>query len=401
MVAADPELARRVALREASALMGAALVYSGQLSRSRIRGIARRSARLALVRKLRVETEAWEALEFEGTEHLDRALAAERGVIVAPIHLGPYRLIGPALAQAGYDVTWLADAVSSRFFADELTNGRLRGYADACAATIGTPGADTLRRRIHPVDSTELTALWQLRRGLANGHIAVMFPDGNSAMDQRPTDDHCLRVPFLGATIAVRAGIAALAGVARCPVVPAVALARGRRPPVLRFEAPLLRLEGEPKADFRLRVMTALFAHLAGHVRDAPHRWEEWMHLRRWILRSPGPPPAPRPISRRSVNLDRRLRLGRDGLWVIDLEGTPRVMDLESYNSLGTSPMLVSLIRAAERGDTLRSWLVSCPVPADARTQLNDALARGLLGLGASRSTKATGPGSPSPRRGA
>lgn len=385
-IAADRDLAAWVRRREEGALLGAASLLGGRLSRGRIRRVARRAARLLPIEKIRMESEVWEAFEIEGREHLDAAIAEGRGVVVAPVHAGPYRFIAPMLVQLGYRVLELADPLSVRHFADELQGGGLRHYVEACARDLGTTSADQLGASLRLTDSSEPAALWRLRLGLAEGAVALMFPDGNLGMEDRPPDRHCLRVPFFGQTIAVRAGIGALAGVADCAVVPAVARSRGRRPPVLRFEPAIERRRAdEARAEHRQRVMATLFAHVEREVVRSPQRWEEWPHVHRWLVRESAPMPAPvRSHDEAAADLeqgDASLVLRRESLWIMQLRDRPHVVDLATWNSLGAGDALVSLVAAAEAGQTVSAWRAACSHPDAAREAWFALAGRGWVAL--------------------
>lgn len=62
---------------------------------------------------------------IEGREHLDEALALERGVIAVTAHLGPYELGGAWLAHRGYPVHAMVEAL------DPETNAALALYREA------------------------------------------------------------------------------------------------------------------------------------------------------------------------------------------------------------------------------------------------------------------------------
>ncbi|MGQ0722823.1 MAG: lysophospholipid acyltransferase family protein [Candidatus Eiseniibacteriota bacterium] len=86
-------------------------------------------------------------VSFEGLEHLDRALARGRGVVILSAHLGNWEVLAAALAARGYPMTIIA----RRIF-DERSDRLLNRWRRACGIRVVTrqeglyPAVRALRR---------------------------------------------------------------------------------------------------------------------------------------------------------------------------------------------------------------------------------------------------------------
>lgn len=363
---------------EQKSLMGVATALSGELPRRAIRRIARHAS----VRYLMHYREMHGGIEGVRLVGIDRLEAVAReGAIVAPFHVGPFRLAAPALIARGHRVALVVTEGGLPRLAEDVPSR----FAD----TLGLEPA-AVRARYESIDSTSPAALWKARGALVDRRLVVVYPDGNTGVDQRGPDASCHPIDFLGRRVAVRTGVAALALATGRPIVPVVGRERLGAEPELRFEAPIVRAPGEPRDAFRARAMQTLFATLEGEVAGAPDRWEQWASLWQWADRTP------RPVDERAepavVDLDaaraRRLRLENPFLWPIEIRGTPFVVDLRTWNSLGAAPALVALVEAAAAGVTVGAWLGALPAagagdpsPAQGAALLARAMRLGAVAL--------------------
>jgi lauroyl/myristoyl acyltransferase len=352
------------------------MALSGELPRRAIRRIARHAA----VRHFLHIHELYagvEGLKLVGLEHLERAIVDGGGAIVAPFHFGGFRLTAPALLARGHCVALLATKGGS----DPLT----RDVPLAFAGKYGQPlDADGVAERYLPIDSTSPTSLWTACCAVRAGRIVVLYPDGNTGVDERTPDASCHTLSFLGRRIAVRTGVAALAMATGRPVVPAIGREGLGMAPELCFEEPILRDDGEPRHAFRARVIDTLFRRLEVEVRRAPDRWEQWPFAWQWTDRTPLP--VEKRVEPASIDVhalaSRRLRLANPYLWPLDLSGRTFVIDLSTWNSLGSAPMLVALVEAAAQDATVGGWLRTVPQDADAAAMLGEMMRMGAVEVG-------------------
>ncbi len=367
--------AEMFARRQAAALTGAAIGLQGRATRAEIRRVARRSSRLVLYYdRLWSESETWEPFVIAGREHLDAALARGRGVIFVPSHFGRYRWVPLTLLELRLPVTLLVD---------ERNHDLIEADVDA--------RIDAMHHHLRPdifatVESGDPSALWQLARALKGGSVTVMFADGNSGIDGQASPRGAQVIPFLGQSIYALPGIGALAATTDAPVVPIFCHERRDGRPILRFDPPILRAEGERRSVYRERVMLELFATLEREILAQPWLWEEWWILPRWLAADPiFPEVQPPPPRRFSVTLPglvgRRLCLPRDDIWALRGASGPEIWSLASGEVLRDEAELAELLRAAEDGAPAGAWLRERPALEPARRTLEGALDSGLVAL--------------------
>jgi lauroyl/myristoyl acyltransferase len=357
--------------REQKSLMGAAMVLSGELPRRAIRRIARHAA----VRFLLHYREMYAGLEDVRLVGIDRFEAvAAAGAIVAPFHIGPFRLTAPALLARGHRVALVATEGGTPRLNEDVPSRFAATFAlDAAAA----------RDRYEAIDSTSPASLWKARTALREGRSVIVYPDGNTGIDERLPDASCLPLDFLGRRVAVRTGVAALALATERPIVPVVGRESLGAAPELRFEEPIVRAPGEARDAFRARAMKTLFAMLEREIAEAPDRWEQWAFLWHWADRTPLPieeRAEPARVDPQALG-PRRLRLENPFLWPIDLRGTPYVIDMRSWNSLGASPALVALVEAAAAEVTVEAWMRALPPGAPVADLLARAIRLGAVAV--------------------
>jgi KDO2-lipid IV(A) lauroyltransferase len=186
-----------------------------------------------------------------GLEHLDRAIAAGRKVIIFGGHLGNWEIAALAAGQYGIDVAQIYRAANNRLV-DRMI-ARFRGTASEFI-----PKGRVASRR----------ALAALRRG---AHLTLL-------VDQKL--NHGIAVPFFGRAAMTAPALALLALHFDCAVLPAR---------VERLEGAHFRLtihpplevpkSGERAADIAA-LMQAVNQTLERWIRDRPEQWF-WLH-RRW-----------------------------------------------------------------------------------------------------------------------
>ena len=189
-------------------------------------------------------------VETSGIEHLDRAIAAGRRVIIFGGHLGNWEIAARAAGQYGIDVAQIYRAANNPLVDRLIT--RFRGTG----SELIPKGAIASRR-----------ALAALRRG---GHLTLL-------VDQKLNDG--IAVPFFGRPAMTAPALALLALHFNCAVLPArVERLRGAHFR-LTIDPPLpLPSSGERAADVAA-LMEAVNRTLEGWIRERPEQWF-WLHSR-------------------------------------------------------------------------------------------------------------------------
>jgi Kdo2-lipid IVA lauroyltransferase/acyltransferase len=192
----------------------------------------------------------WGRVETSGIEHLDRAIAARRPVIIFGGHLGNWEIAARAAGQYGIDVAQIYRAANNALV-DRMI-ARFRG----AGSEFIPKGAIASRR-----------ALAALRRG---AHLTLL-------VDQKLNDG--IQVPFFGRPAMTAPALALLALHFDCAVLPArVERLRGAHFR-LTIHPPLqLPKSGERAADVAA-LMAEVNRTLEGWIRESPEQWF-WLHSR-------------------------------------------------------------------------------------------------------------------------
>jgi KDO2-lipid IV(A) lauroyltransferase len=194
----------------------------------------------------------------EGREHLDAALALNRGVIVVTAHLGPYELGGAWLAHAGYPCSAMTEVL------DPETNAALALYRQATGMQL-IPRSAGMR---------------PLLRLLRARQIVILVADrvvGEGAEG--------LAVPFGAGWRAVPTGPAALSLATGAPIVVGVithAPHAGARYLVQLQEAVLPVDTGDARGD-RDTITRVIGQALSTAVQSTPDQW--FVFQPEWITR--------------------------------------------------------------------------------------------------------------------
>jgi Kdo2-lipid IVA lauroyltransferase/acyltransferase len=190
-------------------------------------------------------------VEVRGLENLDRALAADRRVIMFSGHIGNWEIAALAGGQYGLDIAQIYRAANNPLV-DRLL-ARLRGDL----GELIPKGAVASRR-----------AVAALRRG---GHLSLLA-------DQKLNDG--IAVPFFGRPVMTAPALAILALRFDCDVLPVrVERLRGTHFRLTVYPKLLLPDSGDRDAD-TLALMTDVNRTLEEWIRERPEQWF-WLH-RRW-----------------------------------------------------------------------------------------------------------------------
>lgn len=198
---------------------------------------------------------------LEGREHLQAALAAGRGAIVASGHLGNWELGGAMLVAADFPVT---------FVVQRMRNLRVDARADAVRRGAG-------------IDTVERGALRGLHRALAANRLVFMMCD----QDARQRG---VFVPFFGVPASTPTGAARLAFRLGVPMLPAFTHRREVGVHHMHVHPPLVPPAGAGEDDAVVAMMAAFNRSLEQAVRATPEQY--WWAHRRWKT---SPHPSGRP----------------------------------------------------------------------------------------------------------
>ncbi len=213
-----------------------------------------------------------ELVALEGEEHLRRAVAKGRGVILLTAHYGNWELVGAKLAASGFPLNVLA-----REQRDGSTTSLVNGIREqAGMRVLGTRDNETSR------------VLGCLRRG----EIVGFLVDQNAGRDG-------MFVDFFGRLASTHAGAAFFALRAGAAVVPVFGLRGAGNTHIARLlpEVEIIR-SGNLRED--MKTNTAAFTHLLEEqIRACPEMWF-WLHDR-WKARPPQEKRGPRQAGNESV----------------------------------------------------------------------------------------------------
>ena len=221
-----------------------------QILRAMWDNLGRVAAEYPHLRKIRVFAPDGR-VETHGFEHMDRAVAAGRRMIIFSGHLANWEIGALAAAQYGISVVQIYRAANNPLV-DRMVLG-FRGEPAGFAAK-GSQGA----RR----------AVAALRGGM---HLSLLA-------DQKLNDG--IAVPFFGRPAMTAPALAALAMRFDCDVLPArVERLAGARFRLTVFPPLSIPRSGDPKADIA-QLMATVNATLEAWIRERPAEWL-WLH-RRW-----------------------------------------------------------------------------------------------------------------------
>jgi KDO2-lipid IV(A) lauroyltransferase len=189
-------------------------------------------------------------VETRGIEHLDRALAAGRRVILFGGHIGNWEIAGLAAAQYGLDIAQIYRAPNNPLI-DRIV-ARLRGGGSELI-----PKGTIASRR----------AVAALRR---SGHVSLLA-------DQKLNEG--IAVPFFGRPAMTAPALALLALRFGCAILPArVERLRGARFRLTLYPPLDMPRSGDRDGDV-MTIMTAVNATLEAWISERPEQWF-WVHSR-------------------------------------------------------------------------------------------------------------------------
>jgi hypothetical protein len=139
------------------------------------------------------------------------------------------------------------------------------------------------------------SAITDLAKALRRGGVGLIFADGNNGIDGPWGNEGRVDVKFFGSPASVKTGIAKLASLFRCPILPVFPELRDGYHGVLRFREPVMPPEpGRTRQEeFVPDCMARLYGMLEEEVRRSPAQWEGVSAVHRWRRSQALPPSAP------------------------------------------------------------------------------------------------------------
>ncbi len=199
-------------------------------------------------------------MPFEGEEHMDRARALGRGVLMLSTHLGSWDLLSAALVLRGYRLALVSKVSRSR-----AVNRVWMGYRARAGIRVLT-GRNLMRG-----------ILSSLRGGGMVGFV----------LDQNAIRADGVFVPFFGRSACTLSALAVIAARTGAPVVPVHTYRDGGRHRAM-FHPPI-EVPGAPAGEEGITARTAAYTRWTEQViRRHPGQWT-WLHDR-WKTRPPAEP---------------------------------------------------------------------------------------------------------------
>jgi KDO2-lipid IV(A) lauroyltransferase len=191
---------------------------------------------------------------LEGEEHIKNALEQGRGVIALSAHLGPFAMIGPRLAAAGFPFSVVVKQPADERFARLLDGYRAR-------VGVGTISAKPRREAVRGI-----------LKALRENRVVLIIADEFKSSD--------VHVDFLGLRVPAPRGPATLALRTGSVTLPMFAIRRLDGSLALRVERPIAPVE-HADIEQSIAATTALFTRqLEAVIRRYPDQWN-WLGLPR------------------------------------------------------------------------------------------------------------------------
>jgi KDO2-lipid IV(A) lauroyltransferase len=199
-------------------------------------------------------------VDIDGLDHLDRALAAGHGAILAGAHLGSVSLVGQILPARGYRITALLEPIEPPELFDLITARR-----------------QTFGARLLPAGPS---AVRELLAALRRNEVVGLITD-------RDITGTGLPLEFFGARTTFPEGAAAIALRSGAPILPAVGVvqADGRFRAIIEPPLPVEPASGDRQHDVR-QLTQAVARRLEYHIADHPEQWTVFQ--KRWPDAAPG-----------------------------------------------------------------------------------------------------------------
>jgi lauroyl/myristoyl acyltransferase len=267
-------------IRELAVRLTKASVWSGRAPERYLRSLPDRAFQYRL--------DGWDA------DLVRKLLLKGRGLLLCTFRYGLYGFLPIEIAARGIQVICPLAELEYRGTLEILSALRER----LASLSLGTQEnlqavANITGVRLVPVDAPSAVA--DLVKGMRNGGVGLIYADGNNGIDGPWGNEGRIEVKFFGSCASVKTGIAKLAWILRCPILPVFPERIDEYHGMLRFHEPLFPPErgGITQEEFVAGCMARLYQLLEEEVRRKPDQWEGVSALHRWRRSEVTPPRVP------------------------------------------------------------------------------------------------------------
>ena len=194
-------------------------------------------------------------------------LALDKPGIIATFHTGPYRLLPLYLMKNKIPFTLLVsrDVAEQQGAANRLLQQRLAGK-----------GKESL---FDTLIVEEPLVLLKMKRAIEAGRFVLAYIDGNMGAAGSGRSKRDVLLPFLGAKLWVKTGVADMAFRLACPFYTCVANFDKRGRAEITLHQTVGYKEHKSRAAFIVNTVQNLYHQLETTVRDYPMQWEGWLYI--------------------------------------------------------------------------------------------------------------------------
>jgi Bacterial lipid A biosynthesis acyltransferase len=209
------------------------------------------------------------------------------GLLLCTFRYGLYGFLPMEIAARGVEVVCPLAELQYRGTLEVLSALKER------VAALSGPVANISAVKLVPVDAP--SAITDLAKALRRGGVGLIFADGNNGIDGPWGNEGRVDVEFFGSPASVKTGIAKLAWLFRCPILPVFPELRDGYRGILRFREPIIPPERgrATQEEFVSDCMARLYGLLEEEVRRSPAQWEGVSAVHRWRRSQVLPPSAP------------------------------------------------------------------------------------------------------------
>lgn len=253
--------------------------------------------------------------------------------VFCTLHLGSYRLINHYLGRHGIPFTLVVDSATLQEQGDKfLTLRQTSAIYQDCDL------------RILNAESPSIGL--QLIREVKAGRSLLLYIDGNTGVGGLGRQDEKLtQIPFLERQIFARKGVAFLAHLTRCPIVPVAAFRHGDADFEMHFFLPIGADAQQSREVFAVETTRCIFQLFETLLRRYPEQWEGWLYLHHFVdLPALRQQHAPDPALA-LAELPTRPVFNQERYCFFHQTGRPQLFDRFTYQTFNVSTQLVNLLQ--------------------------------------------------------